>query len=228
MAEHTLPRQKRVRHSYPPVMEGTKQCRRCDLVLPITDFRAATIPRDGREARCRDCANRRLREQRKALDEDGKEKMRLRWKQRVRAMTPQYRAQLKAAGDRWREKNRADLVRRTREWREANVEAVLAYRKAYEARTTDQSAARASLRRARLLRATPPWLTETQKAGINAHFAEARRLSTESGLKYSVDHVVPLRGATVCGLHVPWNMRVIPLIENIRKNATFCDSMTLL
>lgn len=37
-------------------------------------------------------------------------------------------------------------------------------------------------------------------------------------VRWSVDHVIPLRGKNVCGLHVETNMRVIPLTENVAKS----------
>lgn len=34
---------------------------------------------------------------------------------------------------------------------------------------------------------------------------------------YNVDHVIPLRSPVVCGLHVPWNLRIMKIKDNSRK-----------
>ncbi len=73
-------------------------------------------------------------------------------------------------------------------------------------------------RRAAKLNATPSWLTNEDLRKIDDLFEEATRLSEETGVKYHVDHIVPLQGETVGGLHVPWNLRVIPAFDNLSKH----------
>lgn len=48
-------------------------------------------------------------------------------------------------------------------------------------------------------------------------YEEARRLTIETGVSHVVDHYWPIKGANSCGLHVPWNLRVITEAENALK-----------
>lgn len=73
-------------------------------------------------------------------------------------------------------------------------------------------------RHAQKLQATPPWLTKEQKAEIRAIYVECRRLQEETGVAHNVDHIHPLQGATVCGLHVPWNLQILTQVENCAKH----------
>lgn len=63
----------------------------------------------------------------------------------------------------------------------------------------------------------PSWLNQGHMLEIESVYSYCKALNS-IGLKYHVDHVVPLRGKNVSGLHAPWNLQVIPALENIRKN----------
>lgn len=66
--------------------------------------------------------------------------------------------------------------------------------------------------------ATPPWLTEDQFLEIASVYQHARDCELVTGEPYHVDHIVPIQGKDVCGLHVPWNLQVLPADVNIRKS----------
>lgn len=69
-------------------------------------------------------------------------------------------------------------------------------------------------RKAMKLQATPSW---AEAAHIEAIYAEAKRLSVETGIPHEVDHIVPLISPLVCGLHVPANLRPLPQFDNRSK-----------
>jgi 5-methylcytosine-specific restriction endonuclease McrA len=75
-------------------------------------------------------------------------------------------------------------------------------------------------RRAKKLKATPLWLTKDQHEEIASFYFKSCYLSSLTGIKHEVDHVIPLQGKTVCGLHVPWNLQVITKKQNQSKGAS--------
>ncbi|MCB1454655.1 MAG: DUF1376 domain-containing protein [Rhizobiaceae bacterium] len=78
----------------------------------------------------------------------------------------------------------------------------------------------AAARRASLISAQPAWLTDEQKKSIEAVYTESKERSEKMGVPHEVDHIVPLRGRAVCGLHVPWNLQVLTAEQNRRKGAS--------
>lgn len=95
------------------------------------------------------------------------------------------------------------------------------YRQRYREYYENNKAAfmdRAAKRRAAKLKALPKWLTKEQLAEIKELYEIARMFRLYTGEDYHVDHIVPLQGENVCGLHVPWNLQVIPAKENLSKS----------
>lgn len=88
------------------------------------------------------------------------------------------------------------------------------YRKVHKGRVNADNA----LRRANLKNASPPWLSAEHKEGIKQLYKLAQKFEKTFGLKYHVDHIVPLNGDNVCGLHVPWNLQILESKMNLKKS----------
>ena len=72
------------------------------------------------------------------------------------------------------------------------------------------AAAKRAKRRAQQLKATPKWLTPE-------HWEQINKMYSERPEGYHVDHIIPLLGKNVRGLHVPWNLQYLPAEDNLRK-----------
>jgi len=65
---------------------------------------------------------------------------------------------------------------------------------------------------------TPNWLNENDIWMIKEAYDLAALRTKLFGFSWHVDHIIPLQGKTVSGLHVPTNLQVIPWLDNIRKH----------
>lgn len=77
---------------------------------------------------------------------------------------------------------------------------------------------RRTKRYVRQRQATPAWV---DTKAIDEIYIECQLRSLMTGTMYHVDHIVPIKSAKVCGLHVPWNLRVITAEENMKKGNKF-------
>lgn len=124
-------------------------------------------------------------------------------RQRHRAWVENNGAQYLAAKDAWRKKNPNKVLANTKEYREANP---------------GWMASQCAKRRTRKLCATPSWVGLDEQWLIDEAYKLAALRSALFGFKWHVDHIVPLQGKSVCGLHVVENLQVIPWVDNVRKH----------
>lgn len=142
-----------------------------------------------------------------------------------------------ARAEYFRQYNQRDSVRdRKNDWYVANRDKVIRaaatrpaavmreYRNAWKRNNVLQVRADTKARRRKHRLATPKWLTRRQKSEIRQLYEIAITMTKTTGEQYVVDHIVPLRSEFVCGLHVPWNLRVITREENLAKSNQVVDT----
>lgn len=121
--------------------------------------------------------------------------------------------------------NREKVLERVKEYKRKNPELKKQQDRDYIKRNPHVArAAKANYKKSRK-RATPKWLTKEHFGEIKEFHRLAIEKAKETGIEHHVDHIVPLQGKTVCGLHVPWNLRVITHTENRQKTNKLLETL---
>ena len=111
-------------------------------------------------------------------------------------------------------------------WNINNPEKAKAKASKYRKTHKEKVNARNTKRRADKLNRTPSWLTEDDLWIIKEFYDMAILRTKATNIKHHVDHIIPLKGKNVSGLHVPNNLQVITASENVRKNNIFKGDLT--
>lgn len=175
-----------------------KTCTCCKAEKPIENFGKHNATKDGLHTQCKACVKQKMAGYYAASKEHRAKEAKLKYRTNIDTYRQKRKAQYAATKEASKEK--------TREWKLLNRSKV---------------AATNAKRRAAKRKATPSWLTEDQLQQIEFFYWLAADLKSVTGESYHVDHVVPLQGTHVCGLHVPWNMQVLPSDVNIEKGNTY-------
>lgn len=172
-------------------MTSSKLCNGCNEVKDVCAFNKCT--RDGYQSKCKEC--------RKKHRTISKEK-------------------ISAYGKMYREINKDKVADGKKQYAGNNKVKLAKYLKEYKKMNAGSICAINSKRRSTKKQACPPWLTKAQHEEIIAIYKQAKELEAIFfNRKFHVDHIVPLQGKDVCGLHVPWNLQILTAEENLKKGA---------
>lgn len=191
-----------------------KTCARCKQLKPFGEFYPRTDRPGGYMPRCKTCKAEGAAAYRAANQHDTRRRSR-EWhaanRERSTANTLAWQAANREANlarmREYKRENAASVRQQWREWRDANRHVVRELK---------------MRRRAALASAVPVW---ADRRAIRDVYAQAVKLSAQTGTPYTVDHIVPLQSDIVCGLHVEHNLRPMPFLENCSKGNRWWPDM---
>lgn len=186
-----------------------KLCVSCKAQKSLSEFYKRNDSPDGYRNDCKDCRKKAALKNHYDNHEVKKEKLRQAHAKKV-AKNPNFYA------EKYSENKEASLQHSKNSY-ERYAEDRKAKQRLWS--KTNRGTANALAKRYKLkkVNATPKWLSESQLLNIKCKYQLAAMLNVHGVEAWHVDHIVPIRGKDVCGLHVPWNLRVIPAKENMSK-----------
>jgi hypothetical protein len=160
-------------------------------------------------------------------------------KKRNREKDPYYEKNkelVKARSALWAKNNKEKRKAIRKKWRDNNIELARkiehassaknrkqksAYQVKYRENNPGIAASYCAKRRTYKMDRTPKWLTAAQLNEIEEFYVLAKELQWLSEEPLQVDHIIPLKGKIVSGLHVPWNLQILPRPLNCKKSNNF-------
>lgn len=213
-----------------------KTCLKCGESKPTEAFSKRALSLDGLAKWCKTCTNEynkeyyaknreKIQDQVKEYRIANKEKKReydkaylIKNKEKKYEYHKEWRIKNKDKIQDYKIKNKEHVAKTKRAWRQTNAEKVQNDYKEWRKNNPDKTRTYDAMRRAARMQRTPCWLTEDDKVLIERKYTLAQKKTENTGEKWVVDHILPLRGELVSGLHVPANLRVIKHTTNARKS----------
>lgn len=122
---------------------------------------------------------------------------------------------------RWQKANKDKVREDAKAWAKANPEKIKAKTLRYIKKHPDAYTARSVASVAKRAKRVPQWLTSDDRWLMREAYKLAKLRTSMLGFAWEVDHIIPLRGKLVSGLHVPTNLQVLTKTENRNKRNNY-------
>jgi hypothetical protein len=175
-----------------------KNCTRCHVNKPFEAFYSSSTLKSGYMSHCKECES-----------------------TRSKVKTKKYRDTRLVKAQEWRTNNKDAYLFAIQAWRQENPNRMKELYSNWAQANKDKVNAKWMKRDAAKKNRTPSWLTQDEHWMIEQAYDIAAKRTQMLGIQFHVDHIVPLQGKTVSGLHVPWNLQVIPAKLNQQKSNRF-------
>lgn len=185
--------------NHEPIVDGMKRCSKCKENKPVDDFHKNEKRLTGLVSSCKKCYQ--------DFYEENSEEIKAR-NSNYRLKNPEKK---KETDENYYKENQEYFIEKATKWNKNNPEKVKAIHREYDKRNQPTKNSRTAFYRAQKIQATPKWLSDHQKE-------EIKRIYINCPKGFHVDHIVPLNGEEVRGLHVPWNLQYLTIDENLRKS----------
>jgi hypothetical protein len=183
-----------------------KACAKCKEIKPLFLFNNDKSTHDGLACYCRNCNSINVNKW-KSMHYD-----------MVKANNKKWRAnnsvRMDAYDKLWKQQNKDKAIMWSHRWRDNNKERSLESAREWKRNHPEEMALWSIKRRDAVRAATPSWADFRHIGLVYIVRDEMEMLYNE---KFHVDHIIPLNGKNVSGLHVPWNLQIIPKLDNLRK-----------
>lgn len=187
----------------------SKICKTCKIQKDFSNYGISKKHKDGYLASCKTCEKKK-----KALFYKNNPESLKRDRERTKKWKKQNKDRVKYLDSKYRKKNRKKLNKKSKERYRTDKESILKHKRKYEKNNPHIRAKIKTKRRMAERKAIPDW-SETEK--IKTVYKKAKWLGKITGLKYHVDHIVPIQGKDVCGLHVWANLQILEVSINCSK-----------
>ena len=198
-----------------------KTCKKCGIEKPLDEFHKKKLGKNGRMAQCRQCYNMKRRASYTPPSADEREKRNEYGRQWYKSNKNRHAEMSHVCYERNKEnilakqKDRLDeIAANRRAKRRENPELARKKDRKNYAKHKDSIRVLLNSYQSKFRKQCPVW---ADRNAIKTIYARAREMTQKTGIQYHVDHIIPLNGDLVSGLHVAENLQIITSYENQRK-----------